>query len=105
MKTDSIYFKVDQAIKKKAQKKAAELGMSLSDVLNGYLRRFLKVKSVEFVEEGEQLVPTAYLKRLLKQSEKDIKAGYISPAFDNIEDELAWLDDPDARYQNGRRVR
>jgi antitoxin component of RelBE/YafQ-DinJ toxin-antitoxin module len=90
MKNASIYFKVEQDIKRKAQKKAADLGVSLSDVLNNYLRRFLKTKSIEFVGEDEELVPTVYLKRLLKQSEKDKKAGKVR-SFKNFAEEEAFL--------------
>jgi antitoxin component of RelBE/YafQ-DinJ toxin-antitoxin module len=104
MKNAVINFKVDQILKRQAQKKAADLGLSLSGVLNAYLRKFTKAKAVDFISEDEKLVPTAYLERILKESQEDIKKGYVSPAFDTIEDELAWLDDPDARYENGRPV-
>jgi len=104
MKSAVINFKVERTLKKKAHQKATALGVSLSDVLNGYLRKFIKTKAIEFVSEDETLVPTAYLKRLLKENEKDIKAGKVSPAFDNAEDALKWLHDPDACYENGSKV-
>lgn len=102
MKTSVINFKVDSAIKKKAQKKAQELGFSLSSVLNAYLKKFIKVKSVDFTTQEEE--PSDYLIQALKESAEDIKAGRVSPSFDNTEDADAWLDDPNARYANGSPV-
>ena len=32
-------------------------------------------------------------------------AGRVSPAFTNAKDAMAWLNDPDARFQNGDKVR
>lgn len=98
MKRDVINFKVERSLKKKSQKKATALGLSLSSVLNTYLRKFLRTSAVDYVdEEAEMLEPTPYLKRLLKQSEKDVKEGYVSPAFNNFADLDAWLENPDAR--------
>ena len=34
--------------------------------------------------------------------EKDEKEGWVSPAFDNTKDMMAWLHDPSAKYQNGK---
>lgn len=103
MNTAVINIKTDPTIKKQVQKKAHELGLSLSSVINVYLRKFLTTKSVEFSDDV-RLEPTPYLKRILKQSEKDIKTGRISPAFSSAEESFVWLDDPHARYQNGDPV-
>ncbi|MBI3955809.1 hypothetical protein HY339_00980 [Candidatus Gottesmanbacteria bacterium] len=103
MNTAVVNFKTDPMVKKQVQKKAHNLGLSLSAVMNLYLRKFLTARSVEFSDVRLELTPWA--KRMLKQSEKDTKAGYVSPTFHNVEDSIAWLDDPHARYQNGRSVR
>jgi antitoxin component of RelBE/YafQ-DinJ toxin-antitoxin module len=103
MKTAVINFKTEAELKKKAQKKAESLGMSLSNVLNAYLRKFLRVKDVDFVEE--ELVPTPYLEKILRESEKEMKEGYVSPSFSDPEEMIKWLNDPKARYANGNPVR
>lgn len=95
-----INFKTDPKIKKEAQTAAKKLGLSLSDVMNSLLRQFTRDKELHI-----SLKPTPYLKRALKENEEDIKKGYVSPAFDNADDAIAWLDDPDARYANGRPVK
>lgn len=53
-------------------------------------------------QKEEQLSDWAI--RELKESEEDVKAGRVSPSFDNTHDAIAWLDDPNARYKNGDRV-
>lgn len=74
MNTAVINIKTDPTIKKKVQKKAHELGLSLSSVINVFLRKFLTARSVEFSDDV-QLEPTPWAKRMLKQSEKDIREG------------------------------
>ncbi len=95
-----INFKTDPAVKKEAQAAAKKLGLSLSDVMNSLLRQFTRDKELHI-----SLEPTPYLKQALKESEEGIKKGYVSPEFDNAEDAIAWLDDPDARYANGRPIK
>jgi len=103
MKTAVINFKTEADLKKKAQKKAESLGMSLSNILNAYLRKFLRVKEVDFVEE--ELVPTPYLEKILRESKKDMEKGYVSPTFSDPDDFIKWLNDPNAKYANGDPVR
>ncbi len=102
MNTAVVNFKTDPMVKKQVQKKAYNLGLSLSAVMNLYLRKFLTARSVDFSDV--QLQPTPYLKRMLRQSEKDEKAGKLSPRFSSVEESLVWLNDPHARYQNGDPV-
>ena len=49
--------------------------------------------------------PNQYMIDALKESEEDVKAGRVSPAFRNVKDAIAWLNDPDASYDNGDKVR
>lgn len=84
-----ITVRTDSKIKKEAARVAESLGFSLSAVINGYLRKFVKTRRVDFAESYE---PTPYLERILRQAEKDRKTGKnTSPAFDSIKDALAWL--------------
>lgn len=103
MNTAVINLKTDPKTKKAAQKVAEELGMSLSSLINGFLKDMIQTKSVYFSADEE--VPSAYMMKALKENEKDRKAGRISPSFTNIKDEIAWLNDPNARYENGDKVR
>lgn len=46
--TSTIVVKADSKLKAKAQKTAAELGLTLSAVVNGYLKDFVEKKSISF---------------------------------------------------------
>ncbi len=102
MNTAVVNVKVNPKIKKQAQKGAEDLGLSLSSVVNAYLRQLIKTRRVEFSDVRLELTPWA--KRMLRESEKDVKAGRVSPSFKNAKDAIAWLNDPIARYENGDPV-
>ncbi|MBI4097111.1 MAG: type II toxin-antitoxin system RelB/DinJ family antitoxin [Candidatus Levybacteria bacterium] len=89
MNTEIVNIKIDAETKKQAQKVAAELGFSLSSILKGYIKQFVKTKRVTF-SVGEE--PSPYLKRIMKQAEKNWKEGRTSPKFDNAKDAIAWLE-------------
>jgi len=101
MNTAVINIKTNSQVKAKAQKVAEELGFSLSSLINGYLRHLVRTKTVHFNTSEK---PTEYLIQALKESERDIKAGRVSPGFDNTEDAIKWLNDPNAKYANGNKV-
>lgn len=90
MKTAVINIKTDAKVKAHAQKVAAELGFSLSSLINGYLRQLVKSKEVHFSLSEDE--PSEYLIKALKESEKDRKAGrYVS--FGSGENALDFLDE------------
>ena len=89
MNTASILIKTDPKIKKAAQKTAEEMGISLTSVINRYLKHFIQTKSITFTINDE--IPNQYMIDSLKQSEENFKTGrYIS--FKNSDDEFAYLD-------------
>lgn len=98
-----VVTKIDPKTKKEAQQTAEKLGLSLSAVIKGFLKQFVRTKTVTFSLHAEE-TPSPYLIKTMKQAEKDWKNGKVSPAFDNPEDAIAWLNDPKAKYKNGSRV-
>lgn len=91
MKTAVINVKTNPKIKAKAQKVAAELGFSLSALINGYIRQLVKTKTVYFSAKNVE-EPSEYLIQALKESEADRRAGRVSPGFDNAKDAIDWLE-------------
>jgi len=83
-----INIRTDKKLKAQAAKVAQELGFSLSTLLNAYMKRLVKTKTVHFKESYE---PTAYLKRLIKETDRELAEGKGSPVFDNAKDAIAWL--------------
>ena len=96
MKAAIITVKTDPEVKKQAKKVAANLGFSLSAVLNGYLMNFIRSKEIHF--EGCAEEPSEYLKEAIRDAEMEYRDGCISPAFDNAKDAIAWLDNPNRKY-------
>ena len=104
MKTSVINFKVDPKDKKQAQSLAKKLGFSLSSVMKAYLKDFLRKERIEVgISEGEREL-SDWAKKEIRKSKEDVKKGYVSPAFKTVDEELAWLNDPKAKYENGHSV-
>ena len=101
MNTAVLNVKVNPDTKKEAQKVAAELGMSLSAIINGFLSHLVRTKTITF---STREVPSQYLLDALKEAKEDVKAGKVSPKFTTAKDSIRWLNDPNATYQNGDRV-
>lgn len=89
MNTASILIKVDPQIKLTAQKTAEKMGLSLTSVINHYLKHFITVETITFSTRNE--TPSQYLIDSLKESEADVKAGRII-RFKNVQEELDYLD-------------
>lgn len=92
-----INIRTNARVKTQAQEIAEKLGLSLSAVINAFLRQLIRTKKVSFDLSEE---PTDYLLKSLKVSKKDIKKGFVSPAFNNAKDADKWLDNPKAQYEN-----
>lgn len=91
MSYDVISIKVDPLTKKEAKELSERLGLSLSSVLKGFLKQFIRTKTITFTAQ-ESKEPSEYLIKAMKQAEKDWKAGKGSPIFTNVEDDLKWLE-------------
>ena len=88
MNTAVINIKTNPETKAKAQAVAKELGFSLSSLINGYLKHLVKTKAVHFTTSEE---PSDWLIKILKENERDKKAGRLI-SFKNFEEEVAYLD-------------
>ncbi len=84
-----ISIKVDPVIKSEAKHAADELGLSLSAVLKGFLKQFIRTKTITFSAVDEQ--PSDYLIRAIKKARENRKKGKGSPIFDNAKDAIAFL--------------
>lgn len=92
MNTQVITFKIDSTTKKAAQHTADTLGLSLSAVLKGFLKQFIRTKTISFSARDEE-IPNARTLKVLKKAEENYRKGNTSPVFTNIEDELKWLEE------------
>lgn len=89
MKTTVINIKTDTKVKKEAQKVAADLGLSLSGVINGFLKQFIRTKTVIFtLDEG---IPSQYLLNSVQSADEDRKKGNVH-TFKNNQAAIDFLD-------------
>lgn len=85
-----IHVKADKEVKENAQKLAAQLGLSLSDVISASLRNFIRTREVYFTHTPRM---TPELEKLLDQVEDDIKHNKnLSPRFKTAEQAIGYLD-------------
>ena len=89
MNTAVVNVKVNPQVKKEAQKVAQDLGISLSGIINGFLKHLVRTRSIHFSLNEE---PSEYLIDSLKESRQDIKAGKVV-SFDDPNKALDFLDE------------
>lgn len=89
MNTAVIITKTDPEVKKKAQALAREFGISLSSMINTYLKQVIRTKKINLHLEEE---PSPYLVKILKKAEKNLKEGKGSPVFKTGEEAVKWLE-------------
>ncbi len=89
MNTAVINIKTEAEVKRQSQKIAREMGISLSGLINGFLKQLVRTKKVEFTLDE---TPNAYLRGIMKRAEKDYKTGNVSPLFDNAQEAIEWLE-------------
>ena len=83
-----ISVKVDKNVKASAQEVAQSAGLTLSTLVNAYLRQVAATRRIELYAP-EQMTPR--LEKLIKEVEAELKKGNASKEFDNVEDFLADL--------------
>lgn len=88
MNTAIINIKTEKDLKTKVQKVANELGISVSALINGYLKQVVRSQKVIFTIDEK---PSKYLIEAIKQARKERKEGKSSPVFDNAKDAVKWL--------------
>ncbi len=80
--TAIINIKTNPKIKKQAQAVASDLGLSLSAVINAYLRQLVRDRKVEYDMEAH---PSPRLIKSIKEGLKEYREGKMV-GFDNVDD-------------------
>lgn len=87
MKTQ-VNVKIDPTIKKSAQKRAKELGLSLSSVVNATLSQFARTGELELSVAPKM---TPYLEGVIKEARAEYNRGETSGPFSNAKDLMKHL--------------
>ncbi len=83
-----ISVKVDNEIKEEAREVAKSAGLTLSSLVNAYLRQVVATRRIELFAP-EQMTP--HLEKLIEEVESELALGKVSKPFENAEDFLADL--------------
>lgn len=90
MDTSVINIRTDRKTKLEAQKVLEDLGLSVSAVLNAYLKQLVRTKTVHLsLLQGER--PSLALRKTLRDAEKELKKGEYA-SFEKLADSLDYLD-------------
>jgi len=87
MKTQ-VNLKIDNDVKKQAQKRAREIGLSLSSIVNATLKQFARTGELE-LSTTPKITP--YLTSLVLEARKEYVEGKTSGPFDNADDLIKHL--------------
>lgn len=80
-----ISVKVDKDVKASAQEVAKSAGITLSALINAYLRQVSATRRIELYAP-EQMTP--HLESLIREVELELSAGAESPGYERAEDFL-----------------
>ena len=89
MNSTVINIKTDVKVKKEAQKIAADLGLSLSGAINGFLKQLIRNKAVVFTLNEN--VPSEYLLSSIEESRNERRTGNFH-SFKNNKAAINFLD-------------
>lgn len=87
MKTQ-VNLKIDYSIKRQAQRRASDLGLSLSSVVNATLKQFARTGVLELSVTPRM---TPHLEELVVEARREYKAGKTSGPFETAEDLIKHL--------------
>ena len=77
--TTTMLIKLDKGLKEKAQKTARNLGLPLSTVVSGYLKKFIAEKEITF---SQSPIPNAKTIKAIEQARREYKAGKTVGPFE-----------------------
>jgi addiction module RelB/DinJ family antitoxin len=83
-----ISVKVDKEVKESAQEVANSAGLTLSTLVNAYLRQVAATRRIELYAP-EPMTPK--LEKLIEEVEAELKSGKASKKFDSVEEFLSDL--------------
>lgn len=83
-----ISVKVDKDVKERAQEVAASAGISISTLLNAYLRQISVTRRIELYAPEPA---TPKLEELIASVEAEINRGEVSKGFSDVDEFLADL--------------
>ena len=92
MNNTVITIKIDRETKKAAQELAADAGLTLSSLINSYLKQVTATRHID-LHIPRKMAPK--LEKMLGEAEQDIVAGRTIGPFNNAEEMIKALKEED----------
>ncbi len=86
--TTVISVKLDKRVKDSAQEVAKSMGLTLSALINSYLRQVSASRQVTLYAPE---VATPQMEKIIAEAEAEIAAGEVSEGFESVDEFLAEL--------------
>lgn len=80
----TLLIKTKKTLKEDAQKVSVELGVSLSTIMNAFLKQLVRDKEITFSTREYRMTP--YLEKVIKASRAEYKSGKTAGPFSSVED-------------------
>ncbi len=86
-KTDTLHIRIEPRVKEKAEETLSELGLSISDAINVFLRQVIINDGIPF-----EIRKANYNRITLKAMDDAKKQKNVSETFDNVDEMFEELD-------------
>jgi DNA-damage-inducible protein J len=86
-KTDTLHIRIEPSVKEKAEETLSELGLSISDAINVFLRQVIINDGIPF-----EIRKANYNRITLKAMDDAKKQKNVSETFDNVDEMFEELD-------------
>lgn len=83
-----VTIKMDSETKKSAQALAADAGLTLSALVNSYLKQVIATRHIDLYIP-EKMTPK--MEKIIEEAEKEIKAGQTIGPFKNVDEAIKAL--------------
>lgn len=69
IKTTTIHIKIDERVKEEVQFIVDEMGLTVSGVINAFLRQLIRTREINFTAKNKM---TPYFEKIIKESRSDV---------------------------------
>lgn len=76
-----VNIKTDKVVKLAAKRAAEEIGVPLSTIINAFLRKFAREKTITFSAVPQ---PSEYLRQTIAEAERELIEGKVAGPFSTI---------------------
>lgn len=88
MNATTIHIKTDIKTKNEAKRVAEEFGLTLTSMVNAFLKQIARTKQLYLSVRREE--PTEYFKQMMREADEDIKAGRVM-SFNSGKEALSYF--------------